>query len=185
MNKNDTRLADWAIKKVETEYRDDVCLLLEHKTLKLEKDMDATTFSFYILQQTGQTDLQERSLSMEPATIISILSHRQDDYISLTDMAKYKNAEARERSHIIYEVNKFLLPHNCCSIIGKEGHKRTAHGNRGSVKHQCLKDINTAGNTAIDKDRYSVVRHLCHIIYTCKIQIPAPGPRSLPQQRLP
>ena len=27
-------------------------------------------------------------------TEIAILSHRQDDYISLTDMAKYKNAEA-------------------------------------------------------------------------------------------
>ena len=26
-------------------------------------------------------------------TAIAILSHRQDDYISLTDMAKYKNAE--------------------------------------------------------------------------------------------
>lgn len=25
---------------------------------------------------------------------ISVLTHRQDDYISLTDMAKYKNAEA-------------------------------------------------------------------------------------------
>jgi len=25
---------------------------------------------------------------------ISVLTHKQDDYISLTDMAKYKNAEA-------------------------------------------------------------------------------------------
>ncbi|WMT39405.1 hypothetical protein RE628_18425 [Paenibacillus sp. D2_2] len=48
MNKNDTRLAEWAVKKVESEYHDDVCLLLEHKTLKLEQDMEATTFSFYI-----------------------------------------------------------------------------------------------------------------------------------------
>lgn len=48
MNKNDTRLSDWAIKKVETEFRDDVCLLLEHRTLKLEKDMATRTFSFYI-----------------------------------------------------------------------------------------------------------------------------------------
>ena len=48
MDKTDTRLADWAVRKVETEYREDVCLLLEHKTLKLEKDMEADTFSFYI-----------------------------------------------------------------------------------------------------------------------------------------
>ena len=48
MNKNDTRLVDWAIKKVESEYSDDVCLLIEHKTLKLERDMKAKTFSFYI-----------------------------------------------------------------------------------------------------------------------------------------
>ena len=27
-------------------------------------------------------------------TEITLLTHRQDDYISLTDMAKYKNAEA-------------------------------------------------------------------------------------------
>lgn len=48
MNKNDTRLADWAIKKVDSEYSNDVCLLLEHKTLKLQKDMDTMAFSFYI-----------------------------------------------------------------------------------------------------------------------------------------
>jgi len=41
-------LADWAIRKIETEYQDDVCLLLEHKTLRLEKDQDETSFSFYI-----------------------------------------------------------------------------------------------------------------------------------------
>ena len=48
MNKNDTRLADWAIKKVESEYHNDVCLLLEHKALKLGRDMETKTFSFYI-----------------------------------------------------------------------------------------------------------------------------------------
>lgn len=48
MNKDDTRLTDWAVKKIETDFRDDVCLLLEHRTLKLEKDMEAKTFSFYI-----------------------------------------------------------------------------------------------------------------------------------------
>ena len=41
-------LADWAIKKVQSEYANDVCLLLEHRTLKLEKDMEDTAFSFYI-----------------------------------------------------------------------------------------------------------------------------------------
>ena len=45
---NDTRLADWAVKKIESDFRDDVCLLLEHRTLKLEKDMGAKAFSFYI-----------------------------------------------------------------------------------------------------------------------------------------
>jgi len=48
MYKNGTHLTDWAVKKIESEYRDDVCLLLEHKTLKLEKDMDDAAFSFYI-----------------------------------------------------------------------------------------------------------------------------------------
>jgi len=48
MSKISKQLADWAIKKIETEYRDDVCLLLEHKTHKLDKDADATTFGFYI-----------------------------------------------------------------------------------------------------------------------------------------
>ena len=46
--KNDTRLADWAIREVESKYMDDVCLLLEHKTLRLEKDMAATAFSHYV-----------------------------------------------------------------------------------------------------------------------------------------
>jgi hypothetical protein len=45
---NDTRLADWAVKKIEADFQDDVCLLLEHRTLKLDKDMEAKTFSFYI-----------------------------------------------------------------------------------------------------------------------------------------
>jgi hypothetical protein len=48
MNSNDTRLSDWAVRKIETVFRDDVCLLLEHRTLKLEKDMDVRAFSFYI-----------------------------------------------------------------------------------------------------------------------------------------
>ena len=48
MKNTDTRLANWAVEKVEADYRNDVCLLLEHRTLKLKKDMDAQTFSFYI-----------------------------------------------------------------------------------------------------------------------------------------
>ena len=48
MKENDTRLTDWALKKIETDFHDDVCLLLEHRTLKLEKDMLVKTFSFYI-----------------------------------------------------------------------------------------------------------------------------------------
>ncbi|MCL2409468.1 MAG: hypothetical protein FWC96_07620 [Oscillospiraceae bacterium] len=48
MNKNDACLTKWAVEKIEAEYRDDVCLLLEHKMLKLEKDMEAAAFSFYI-----------------------------------------------------------------------------------------------------------------------------------------
>jgi len=48
MSEVETRLADWAIKKIESEYRDDVCLLLEHKSLRLGADMEAKSFSFYI-----------------------------------------------------------------------------------------------------------------------------------------
>ena len=48
MENKDTRLADWAVQRIETDFRDDVCLLLEHKTLKLEKDTASQTFSFYI-----------------------------------------------------------------------------------------------------------------------------------------
>jgi len=48
MNNINRQLADWAIKKIESEYSNDVCLLLEHKTLKLDKDMNAAVFGFYI-----------------------------------------------------------------------------------------------------------------------------------------
>ena len=43
-----TNLNEWAIQKIESEYSDDICLLLEHKSLKLEKDMNKAAFSFYI-----------------------------------------------------------------------------------------------------------------------------------------
>jgi len=42
------RLADWAIHKIETAYREDVCLLIEHMTHKLEKDKERCPFGFYI-----------------------------------------------------------------------------------------------------------------------------------------
>jgi len=48
MSEVGTRLVDWAIKKIESEYRDDVCLLLEHKSLRLGADMETKSFSFYI-----------------------------------------------------------------------------------------------------------------------------------------
>jgi len=48
MKNNDTRLADWAVRKIESEFSDDVCLLVEHKTLRLERDAKAQSFSFYI-----------------------------------------------------------------------------------------------------------------------------------------
>ena len=48
MSNTNKQLADWAIKKIESAYCDDVCLLIEHMTHKLEKDMDVTVFGFYI-----------------------------------------------------------------------------------------------------------------------------------------
>jgi len=48
MNKPNTQLADWAVRKIESEYSNDVCLLLEHNALKLERDIVDKTFSFYI-----------------------------------------------------------------------------------------------------------------------------------------
>jgi len=46
--KNITTLADWAINEVQTKYPDDVCLLLEHATLRLGQDANAPAFSHYI-----------------------------------------------------------------------------------------------------------------------------------------
>lgn len=42
------RLADWAITKVEKEFKDDVCLLISHDTLKLEKDASGSSLSYFI-----------------------------------------------------------------------------------------------------------------------------------------
>jgi len=48
MKNNSTILSDWAINKINTEYRDDVCLLLAHNALKLEIDIDTASFSYFI-----------------------------------------------------------------------------------------------------------------------------------------
>jgi len=48
MKQTGAELADWAVRKVESEYKDDVCLLLEHRTLRLDADQDKTSFSFYV-----------------------------------------------------------------------------------------------------------------------------------------
>jgi len=42
------KLAAWAINKIETEYPNDVCLLIEHTTHKLDKDADDVVFGFYV-----------------------------------------------------------------------------------------------------------------------------------------
>jgi len=48
MSSQNKQLAQWAIKEIETKYHDDVCLLLEHMTLNLEKDAETTVFGFYV-----------------------------------------------------------------------------------------------------------------------------------------
>ncbi len=48
MNAKGQKLTDWVINKIKTEYKDDVCLLLGHTTLKLEKDMAEAPFSYYV-----------------------------------------------------------------------------------------------------------------------------------------
>ena len=45
MTVNRRDLTDWAIRKIETEFKDDVCLLLRYRTLMLDADAEATSFS--------------------------------------------------------------------------------------------------------------------------------------------
>lgn len=52
-----TNLADWAVRKVEAEYKDDVCILVEHKTLRLEQDRGGAAFSFFIPATTRANGL--------------------------------------------------------------------------------------------------------------------------------
>ncbi|MCL2363886.1 MAG: hypothetical protein FWC71_04395 [Defluviitaleaceae bacterium] len=42
------KLTDWAINKIETEYPNDICLLIGHNTLNLDKDINDAPFGFYI-----------------------------------------------------------------------------------------------------------------------------------------
>ena len=42
------KLEQWAVNKIEKEFRDDVCLLLRHKTLKLDIDQDVMGLESYV-----------------------------------------------------------------------------------------------------------------------------------------
>ena len=51
------KLEQWAVKKVETEFPDDICLLLEHKTLKLDEDSDKMGLESYVPNTTRSSGL--------------------------------------------------------------------------------------------------------------------------------
>ncbi|MCL2478859.1 MAG: hypothetical protein FWF22_05115 [Treponema sp.] len=42
------KLEQWAVNKIESEFREDVCLLLRHKTLRLDKDSEVTGLESYV-----------------------------------------------------------------------------------------------------------------------------------------
>lgn len=42
------KLIDWALAKIKKEYKDDICLLVAHDTLKLEKDMAGMSMSYFV-----------------------------------------------------------------------------------------------------------------------------------------
>ena len=48
MSKTETQLANWAVRKIESEYKDDVCLLLGHRKCEFDNDQDEISFDFYI-----------------------------------------------------------------------------------------------------------------------------------------
>lgn len=48
MNPSETRLTQWAINTIETKYQDDVSILIEHNSLRLDKDSESKSFSYYI-----------------------------------------------------------------------------------------------------------------------------------------
>jgi hypothetical protein len=48
MKTTNEKLVDWAIKKIVSNYKDDVCLLVAHDTFKLEKDLSGKSISYYV-----------------------------------------------------------------------------------------------------------------------------------------
>ena len=46
------KLEQWAIKKIEAEFADDVCLLLRHKTLRIDTDSETTGLESYVPDTT-------------------------------------------------------------------------------------------------------------------------------------
>jgi hypothetical protein len=48
MTINSENLSQWAINRIKREFKDDVCLLLGHNTLKLDEDMDDAAPGFFI-----------------------------------------------------------------------------------------------------------------------------------------
>ena len=51
------KLEQWAVKKIESGFQNDVCLLLRHKTLKLEKDGDVMGLESYVPNTTRSNAL--------------------------------------------------------------------------------------------------------------------------------
>ena len=48
MKNTGNQLANWAIHEIESRFKDDVCLLLGHRTCEFESDQEEISFSFYI-----------------------------------------------------------------------------------------------------------------------------------------
>jgi len=48
MKTTNEKLVVWAIKKIVSNYKDDVCLLVAHDTFKLEKDLSGKSISYYV-----------------------------------------------------------------------------------------------------------------------------------------
>jgi len=48
MKKTGTRLTDWAVRKIEAEYRDDVCLLVGRWTRHFDQEQEELSFHYYI-----------------------------------------------------------------------------------------------------------------------------------------
>ncbi|MEA4888926.1 MAG: hypothetical protein VB070_05640 [Clostridiaceae bacterium] len=70
MNASCDPLVDWAIRKIKKEYKDDICLLIGHQTLKLEKDMEDTALSFFIPDPDS-----EKALNLARTFMINGIGH--------------------------------------------------------------------------------------------------------------